>query len=627
MNPILKKKLTITLLVVAATAGVLLAEPFQERNQSLRPMYQPGEIIVRFKDNVPEDRRENTVQAMGMRVMKSYRRARFSRVELAANQSVAEALEEIQRDPDVEFAEPNYIHYASAAPNDPQYSQLWAARNTGQAITDPMDLDGRYTVYGGTAGKDMRLEQAWAHQTDCSSVVVAVLDSGINYDHEDLSANMWDGSGGCVDDSNATIPGGCPKHGYDFADDDDDPMDLNGHGTHVAGTIGARGDNGLGVAGVCWQANIMAVRVLGADGGGTTTDIVDGLEFAYNNGAKVVNMSLGSPNYSSLLNSAIAQAAARDVLIVAAAGNSGADLGSNNSYPCEYNQPNILCVGALDQNFNLASFSNYGSVSVDVAAPGTNILSTMAGELISTSDDFSNGWSGLGGGSWRAYNGGATSYCLSRALINPTDYCSNASPAYDAGVDQAAKQYSGLANGSEAVTLHIASSGSVVYLDPGDTFKMFVDTDTDPFSGGTQFVNVSSSTLLAATFDLSATCAGSTTCSLGFELDGGSSGFGYGAAVQGGSGVFYLRTLDVDQTDRYDVLNGTSMATPQVTGLAALMRARNPAYTYADTRTAIYLGSDRVPSLQTRISLGNTVNADRSIKYVAKPTGVAATIH
>jgi subtilisin family serine protease len=472
----------------------------------------------------------------------------------------------------------------------------------------------------------MNLLNAWDVRTDCSSTIVAVLDSGVNYNHQDLRDNMWDGSGGCVDENGAAIPGGCPHHGWDTANDDNDPMDTNGHGTHVAGTIGARGDNGVGVAGVCWQARIMAVRVLATSGGGSTTDIVDGIEFAYRNGAKVINMSLGNANYSSLLNTTIANARSNDVLIVAASGNSGQNLNSNNSYPCEYHQDNVLCVGALDQNYNLANFSNYSTASVDVAAPGTNILSTMPGLVQSHSEDFTSGWSGLAAGAWRAYNGGGSAYCLTKALINPTNYCSSSSPAYDAGVDRAAKYFSGLSAASDAVTLHIMSTGSVVYLDAGDRFRMLGDSDADPFSGGTEFINISASTQLTSIFDLSSVCAGRSGCSLGFELDGGSSGFDYGAAIQGGPGVFFMQTLDIDQTNRYDVKNGTSMATPQIAGLAALIRTQNPDYTYEDVRDAIQNGSDSLPALTSTIAGGRAANASSSIKHVAKPGGLMVVI-
>ena len=151
------------------------------------------------------------------------------------------------------IVQPNYIYHVAAVPNDTQYGQLWAFKNTGQTVNT-----GTFTPNSGTSGDDMNIEPAWDRITDCSSVVVAVLDSGVNYNHEDLAANMWNGGSSL------------PNHGHDFVDNDDDPMDPNGHGTHLAGVIGAVGNNGTGTVGVCQKASIMAVRVLDAAGNVTT---------------------------------------------------------------------------------------------------------------------------------------------------------------------------------------------------------------------------------------------------------------------------------------------------------------------------------------------------------------------
>ncbi len=189
------------------------------------------------------------------------------------------------------------------------------------------------------------MEAAWDRITDCRSVVIAVIDSGVNYTHQDLAANMWDGSAA-----------GFPNHGYDFGDNDNDPMpapdDGSGHGTHVAGTIGAVGNNSLGTTGVCWQAKIMAIRARSSIGGYTSVSLMQSIDFAVSNGAKVINMSLGGPNPDPAVEGAIANARNNKVIVVIAAGNGDSNgIGVNNdttpAWPCNSSQDNVLCAAAL----------------------------------------------------------------------------------------------------------------------------------------------------------------------------------------------------------------------------------------------------------------------------------------
>jgi subtilisin family serine protease len=332
--------------------------------------YVPGEVLVKFKPTAGTQGRMASAAARGHAVLANLDLPGWAQVRVGVGQTVETALSSYRDDPGVETVQPNYIYRAAAAPNDSQYGQLWAFKNVGQTVTTGTAPN------AGTSGNDMNIEPAWGHITDCSSVVVAVLDSGVDYTHEDLAANMWNGGSSFS------------NHGHDFVDNDGDPMDPNGHGTHVAGIIGAVGNNGTGTTGVCQKASVMAVRVLGTTGNGTTATVIQGIHFAVTHGAKVINMSfVGGGSFDPLFSDAIANAQDSDVVVVVVAGNDTNDVdgASGTRYPCNFIQPNLVCVAALDQNYALARFSSWGATSVDVGAPGTNILSTWAGAQSSNS--------------------------------------------------------------------------------------------------------------------------------------------------------------------------------------------------------------------------------------------------
>jgi subtilisin family serine protease len=365
------RSLPVAALVCAALAlyAQVAAAPLAPRTLpgTAASQYVPGEVLVKFRPTAGTQGRIVSAAARGHAVLANLDLPGWAQVRVGVGQTVEAALSSYRDDPGVETVQPNYIYRAAAAPNDRLYGELWAFNNVGQA------------------GNDMNIEPAWDHITDCSSVVVAVLDSGVNYTHEDLAANMWNG----------------PNHGHDSVDPDGDPMDIFGHGTHVAGIIGAVGNNRTGTTGVCQKASIMAVRVLDHMGNGTTATAIDGISFAVTNGARVINMSLVGDGtfFDPALSAAITNAQNSDVVVVVVAGN-GPDNNANDNdaaggarYPCNFTQPNLVCVAALDQNYALANFSNWGATSVDVGAPGTNILSTSGANLNSTSYGTMNGTS------------------------------------------------------------------------------------------------------------------------------------------------------------------------------------------------------------------------------------------
>ena len=223
------------------------------------------------------------------------------------------------------------------------------------------------------------IDSAW-RQTTGADVTVAIIDSGVDLGHPDLAPNLWTNPGeipgnGVDDDGNGYVD---DVHGYDFVDNDGTPQDANGHGTHVAGIVGARGGNGIGGAGVAWQARLMAVRVLDGQARGTTAAVAAGIRYAVDNGARIVNLSLAGPTSTPDLEDAVRYAQAHGVLIVVAAGNDGADLATAPTYPAAYGEDNVLGVAATTRDGGLSSVSDYGP-GADVAAPGEQILSTALG--------------------------------------------------------------------------------------------------------------------------------------------------------------------------------------------------------------------------------------------------------
>jgi subtilisin family serine protease len=277
--------------------------------------------------------------------------------------------------PEVEYAEPNYDieldeidnPLEPILPRDPQFNDQWALANSGQR--------------GGKKGADISATLAWAKTTGSEDVVVAVLDSGVDYTHEDLAGNMWvrpsemdpyhDEELGTVDDLN----------GYNAIDGNSDPMDENGHGTHCAGIIGAEGENDIGIAGVNWKVQIMPLKFMNAGGFGTTKDAIEAINYVIDRkkagvNVRIISASWGSTQKSRALEDIIRKAYENDILFVAAAGNASTNNDRSPHYPSSYDVPNVISVAALDRHDQLASFSNYGAKSVAIAAPGVDILST-----------------------------------------------------------------------------------------------------------------------------------------------------------------------------------------------------------------------------------------------------------
>ena len=332
----------------------------------------PDELIVRFSAHATGSQRVALRDSVDADAVRGLPLPGGQLLRLEGDMSADEAIERLERSRGVLYAEPNVVRTSSATMNDPFLGQLWGLRNTGQIVQGT----------SGTAGDDIAALSAWDLTTGSATASVAVIDTGVAASHPDLTGQIATNTGevggnGIDDDANGYVD---DVAGWDFVGDDPDPDDANGHGTHVAGTIAARGNDGAGVVGVAPTTRIMALRVLDANGSGSLADVLSAYGYAVRRGARVVNLSLGGDSSSRAERDAIA--AAPGVLFVAAAGNGGSDgLGDDGDmageYPCAYDLANVVCVAASDRNDDLASFSNYGATSVDLAAPGVDILSDL----------------------------------------------------------------------------------------------------------------------------------------------------------------------------------------------------------------------------------------------------------
>jgi len=350
-----------------------LFKDFKKNHQRLKAIQQKDEAFLSKKEKHILKRLKRAPQGA---IVPDLSRIYKIEVELEPGQSLEDVVAEYADNPDVEYAELNYVVSICAQPNDPLYSIQWPLNNIGQMYPE----DGRFNSPPGTVDCDIDAPEAWDIHTGSSDVIVAVVDTGVDYGHIDLANNMWVNSGeiadnGIDDDGNGYID---DIYGYDFCaypgkPSDADPIDDHGHGTHCSGTIAAEGDNGLDITGVCWRAKIMALKWLNAWGSGGGSDAITAFYYAVDNGADVVSNSWGGGGYMQSMQDAIDYAYSQGVIMVAAAGNNSSN--AINVYPA--NHYHVISVAATNSNDQKASFSNYGDW-VDIAAPGVDILSLRA---------------------------------------------------------------------------------------------------------------------------------------------------------------------------------------------------------------------------------------------------------
>ena len=352
----------------------------------------PGELIVKFKDGLVT----KNLEAFGMKIDKEVKLS-YGLLHVVSfdqkSQSAESLIQKLNNQPNVEYAEPNFIYrvvrpvketsiedilspYLSSSsstytPSDPRYSNLWGLNNTGR--NEPGGSR------SGIEGADISAEAAWEMTKGSDAVKIAVIDTGVDYEHPDLAQNMWinqaelNGEEGVDDDGNSYVD---DIYGYDFANDDADPMDGHSHGTHCAGTIGAVHNNDEGVAGVMANVKIVAVKFLTDSGSGSTADAIRAIDYATTVGVDLMSNSWGGGGRSQALEDAIQRASDAGIIFTAASGNSSSNNDSTPHFPSNYEVDNVISVAAHNAQEELASFSSYGRSTVHIAAPGRNILST-----------------------------------------------------------------------------------------------------------------------------------------------------------------------------------------------------------------------------------------------------------
>lgn len=353
--------------------------------------HMPGNIIVQIKNNKWTPLRESvariktSLSAFGVMKVTHFKTDNsLLHIKIEDDHDLINAIQKLENLPEVEFAEPNYRVKAfspkermlseSGIPNDPFFKKTWGLLNTGQ--------EGQSNNYG-KLGADINVLPLWqTGQIGSKKVLVAVIDTGVDWTHEDLRENIYVNNGeagelahnGKDDDQNGFVD---DVHGWNFVDKNNQSMDDNGHGTHCAGTIGAVGNNGIGVAGVNWNTHILPIKFLNKNGSGEVADAIESVNYAVKMGARVLNNSWGGSGPSKALKQAIEKANAANSLFVVAAGNDNFNNDEFHTYPSHFEIPNILTVAASDNLDQKAYFSNFGPLTVHVAAPGSEIFSTV----------------------------------------------------------------------------------------------------------------------------------------------------------------------------------------------------------------------------------------------------------
>ncbi|MDQ3952433.1 MAG: S8 family serine peptidase, partial [Actinomycetota bacterium] len=573
---------TAGLVVPAGAAPEALGPDHGERD------YVPGELVVRYAGSAErsEVRREH-----GLDKIESLALPNTELVQVEQGR-VAEAAAEVTADPDVVYAEPNYLYRAASVPNDPLFPQLWGLHQASDV--------------------DMDAPQAWDVTTGSPGVAVAVVDTGVAIDHPELAPAIWRNPGetgggqesnGVDDDGNGYVD---DFQGWDWVGDDRHPRDLHGHGTHVAATIGAAGNDGTGIAGVAWSSRIMALRALNSNGVGNTADLSSAFAYAARAGAKVVNVSLGGDAYSLAVLNAISSAP--NTLFVVAAGNAGANNDIGASYPCNYPVPNIVCVAAMDSGDRLAPFSNYGATTVDLAAPGVGILSLQPSFDVRFAEDFTGGFGSrwaVGGvnGTWAAEPDGTIADSPGGFYQDNADHWIATTTPFDlGGMNDCLLRYSmklDLEQGADVLAIEASRDGSSWGRIGGWTG-----------STGGAWERVTESIFQHD---------GTVSLYVRFRLVSNGSVTADGASIDTVSVRCNSTQYPASQGFYAD---GTSMATPHVSGAAALAWSAQPGATVGAVAQALLEGAEDQPAYFGKTVSGGRLNACSTVALMASvPAG------
>lgn len=590
-------------MLAAVAAALLLAAP-----GASAVVYSPDRVIVQWAAGASPAERQAARAEADVDFTADLGSRRFQLVETESGQRPREAIRELRADPAVVLAERDGFATADAVPDDPLFGQLWGLRNTGQGV---------WGVGDAVTGADIDALGAWGRTLGTPETIVAVLDSGYRFEHPDLAGTAWtnpeeisgngidDDENGIVDDvRGADFVGSDPQAPAVDGDPTDDNLTSGGHGIHTAGTIAAVGDNGIGVVGVAAGATVMPLRVC-SDLDGTLecvfSSAIAAINYAGAKGARVANLSFGSPTFSAAIGNAIA--ANPQTLFVVSAGNEQKNNDLAPRRPCTVELDNVICVAATNQADQLASFSNWGPKSVDLGAPGTEILSTDARNILVDDDfevdDFADMWSADGpdGGFIRANQAPLSSFGMSAwggtvPVANSVRAAVSAAETLPPGIENCILEF------DRATTL--GGGGGFAYevrLDGEAAVTIEIGGSTN----GMRHEGIVLGDALVAGGDVD----------LRFEYSAGPDPkAGEGAWIDN---VQLYCPARVGEADGYGFRQGTSMAAPQVAGAAALAFSLRPGATVAAVRQGLLGSVDPVPALAGRTVTGGRLDASAAL--------------
>lgn len=536
-------------------------------------------------------------------------------LKIKPGESIDEVIKVLTADSNVEYVQPNYkSEFSTLSIDDTHKANLWGLENYGQTITKSNGV-----TASGTSGADIDLRRAWDLSMGSTEVVVAVIDSGVAYNHPDLVGVMWDGTS-CKNE-NGNAMGGC-LHGFDYGvgATDNDPLPTEStHGTHVAGTIAAARNNTKGITGISPNIKIMALK-----SDLWTSSSIKAIDFAIQNGAKIINASWTGSDNDTALREAIDRFRTAGGIFVAAAGNEAADNETTHSYPSDYDLDNIISVAATDQNDLLASFSNFGGTSVDVAAPGVNIFSTVdeaalidysfntidTGSLPTTwTSDLGSSWGVLNGVVWSdyynlPYTEGVDSLVTSDTLDLST-VTTTAKFYFETGCDTEINDPYGIgASSSDYMTLETSGDGT--------TFTEIARWNEYSLQngGGVELTGISGYGDILTIGISAVDFTSNFKYRLRWVTDSDSAyGSGNGCYIEN----FKILTYTDGTDEQYDFMNGTSMAAPHVAGLAGYLWSIDPGASMSEIIANILSNGDTLPSLATKTVTGRRINAYNSV--------------